>query len=168
MKALNHKNVVRSYARFAKYMVFLVGGTLFCIYFFLKTSEREIAEIRMRTGDSERIYNEQIAISDAFTDIFNTYRTLDISQGANPDYFMNSIASKKLTLGNLIERLSEKDALLHRHLFDKMDVLLRTRDSISTMKRIEDITKNDLIRCNDENRNVTRRLSVGRLSYNRK
>lgn len=168
MKALNHREVVRSYSRFAQQMIYLVVGALVCIYFFLKTSSVEIAEIRRKTGDSEQIFNEQIAISDGFTEIFNTYRTLGSSPHVNPDFFMNVIATKKLSIGNMTQRLPSKDVLIHQYLLSEMDGFLRTRDSISVMKRMEDVVRADLLRCNEENKNVTRRLSVGRLSFNRK
>lgn len=168
MKALNYKDVVRSYCRFSEYMVYLVATTLLCIGFFLKTSSIEISAIKEKTGDSERIFNEQISFCDDFTVIFETYRSLETAMTTNPEFFMNSIATKKLETGNRIQTLPDKDVLIHQHLLSQMDGLLRTRDSISVMKRTEDIARADLIRCNEENRNITRRLSLGRLSYDKK
>ena len=168
MKALNYKEVVRSYFRFSGYMIYLVATTLLCIGFFLKTLSIEISAIKARTGDSERIFNEQMVISDDFSAIFQTYRSLETAMTTNPEFFMNSIAAKKLEIGNRIQTLPSKDVLIHQYILSKMDNFLRTRDSIAMMKRTEDIVRADLIRCNEENKNVTRRLSVGRLSYDRK
>lgn len=168
MKALNHKDVVRSYCKFSEYMVYLVVTALFCVWFFLKTSSVEISAIKAKTGNSEQIFNEQLSISDDFTKIFNTYRSLEIATKVTPDFFMNSIASKKLEIGNKIQNLPDKDVLTHRYILSQMDDFLRTRDSISMMKRTEDVARADLIRCNEENKNVTRRLSIGRLSYDKR
>ena len=109
-----------------------------------------------------------MAISDDFSAIFQTYRSLETAKTTNPEFFMNSIAAKKLEIGNRIQTLPNKDVLIHQYILSKMDNFLRTRDSIAMMKRTEDIVRADLIRCNEENKNVTRRLSVGRLSYDRK
>ncbi len=168
MKALNRNDIIKTCCKFAQYMIFLVAASLSCVYLFLETSRVEIKKIREISEESERIYNDQITISEKFTEIFNTYRALDITPNANPDFFMNSIASKKMEVDDMIGKLPNKDVLLHRLILSQMDVFLRTRDSISGLRRIEEVAKNDVIRCNEENRKVTRRLSVGRLSYDRR
>ncbi|KGN75108.1 hypothetical protein HQ47_04210 [Porphyromonas macacae] len=168
MKALNRKDIIRTYCKFAEYMMYLVVTTLFCVHFFLKTSRVEINQIKQVSKESGHIYNEQITISEKLTDIFNTYRSLETSPNANPDFFMNSIASKKMEISNIINELPQKDVQLHKLILSQMDEFLRTRDSISGLRRIEEVIKNDVIRCNEENKNITRRLSVGRLSYDRR
>ena len=45
---------------------------------------------------------------------------------------------------------------------------LHVRDSISVLKKSEAIVKADVVRTAEENRNVTRRIKVGRLNYEKK
>ncbi|MBR5209042.1 MAG: hypothetical protein IKV67_04225, partial [Paludibacteraceae bacterium] len=64
MKALNEKEAVVLHAKFAAYMVVLIVLTLFFIFTFWKTSEAEISEIKMKTGDCENIYRMQNELCD--------------------------------------------------------------------------------------------------------
>ena len=59
MKALNEKEAVLMHVKFAAYMMFLIVLTLFFVFSFLKTSEAEIAEINLKTGDCDKIYRVQ-------------------------------------------------------------------------------------------------------------
>ena len=165
MKALNNKEVMRSHIKFAFYMVALVAVSQLCVFSFMKVSSAEVSAIKERTGDSEEIYAAQIAISEDFSDIFGLYRTFDLSENVNPDFLMHSIVTKKMNVSNRVQTLGERDAVLYRHLLLKMDDFLRVRDSISALKKVEATAKEDLIRCNEESRNITRRVRVGRLSY---
>ncbi|MCK9156988.1 MAG: hypothetical protein M0P12_13000 [Paludibacteraceae bacterium] len=45
---------------------------------------------------------------------------------------------------------------------------MHVRDSISVLKKSEAIVKADVVRTAEENRNVTRRIKVGRLNYEKK
>lgn len=165
MKSLNSKEVMRSHIRFAFYMVGLVAVSQLCIFSFMKVSSAEISAIKEKTGDSEEIYMAQISISEDFGDMFGFYRSFDLSENVNPDFLMHSIVTKKMNISNRVETLDEKDALLYRYMLSQMDDFLRVRDSISALKKVEAIAKEDLIRCNEESRNITRRVRVGRLNY---
>ena len=63
MKALNEKETVVLHAMFAAYMAVLIVLTLLFVFFFLRTSEAEISEIKKKTGDCENIYRIMDGIS---------------------------------------------------------------------------------------------------------
>ena len=70
MKALNEKEAVLMHVKFAAYMMFLIVLTLFFVFSFLKTSEAEIAEINLKTGDCDKIYRVQMELCDDIDDLF--------------------------------------------------------------------------------------------------
>ena len=168
MKLLNSKAVVCSHLKFAMCMVVLVAVLELCIFVFLKASAAEVVAIKEKTGNSEKIFSEQISISDEFTDIFALYRSFDLMDNVNPDFLMHSIVEKKMEVTERVVALPEKDAVIYKHLLSQMDGFLHVRDSISVLKKSEAIVKADVVRTAEENRNVTRRIKVGRLNYEKK
>lgn len=166
MKALNRKEIFIAYTNFIKYIISLVMVTLLCFLLFFKTASVEIAKIQTLGKESQIIFNQQISLSDDFDKIFETYQSLDLVQENNIQFLMNDIASKKIQISNTLSKQNADNTLIHNHLFQNMDVFLRTRDSINSLKQTENIYKNDVIRCSEENKNITRKVRVGRLTYN--
>jgi len=102
-------------------MVVLVAVLQLCIFVFLKASAAEVVAIKEKTGNSEKIFSEQISISDEFTDIFVLYRSFDLMDNVNPDFLMHSIVEKKMEVTERVVALPEKDAVIYKHLLSQMD-----------------------------------------------
>ncbi|MFK8269130.1 type VI secretion system TssO [Capnocytophaga cynodegmi] len=168
MKALNRKEVFTSYLNFTKYMIFLVTIALVCVFFFFKTASTEIDKIQLLGAESQRIFDQQLSLSDDFDYIFQTYQSLDLVEENNTPFLMSSIANKKMKINTAVQKVPKKDVYVHKHLVDQMDKLLRTRDSINALKLTENVYKNDVIRCTEENKVITRKVKVGKLSYDKK
>ena len=156
MKALNEKETVVLHARFAGYMVVLVVLTLFFVFSFLKTSEAEITEIKMKTGDCENIYRMQIELCDDIDDLFTRYRSFDVTDNVNTVFLMRSIVDRKMEISKKISQLPANDVKVHSYMISKMDELLRVRDSITTMKQEESRVKEDLFMCNGDYKKLNR------------
>ena len=156
MKALNEKEAVVLHAKFAAYMVVLIVLTLFFIFTFWKTSEAEISEIKMKTGDCENIYRMQNELCDDIDELLNRYRSFDVVEDVNSEFLMRSIVDRKMEISKKISQIPAKDVKGHAFLISKMDDLLRVRDSISAMKKEEARTKNDLFICNGEYKKLSK------------
>lgn len=156
MKALNEKEAVVLHAKFAAYMVVLIVLTLLFIFTFWKTSEAEISEIKMKTGDCENIYRMQNELCDDIDELLNRYRSFDVVEDVNSEFLMRSIVDRKMEISKKISQIPAKDVKVHSFLISKMDDLLRVRDSISAMKKEEARAKNDLFICNGEYKNLSR------------
>jgi hypothetical protein len=156
MKALNEKEAVVLHAKFAAYMVVLIVLTLFFIFTFWKTSEAEISEIKMKTGDCENIYRMQNELCDDIDELLNRYRSFDVVEDVNSEFLMRSIVDRKMEISKKISQIPAKDVKVHAFLISKMDDLLRVRDSISAMKKEEARTKNDLFICNGEYKKLSK------------
>ncbi|MEE1083742.1 MAG: type VI secretion system TssO [Paludibacteraceae bacterium] len=156
MKALNEKEAVVLHAKFAAYMVVLIVLTLFFIFTFWKTSEAEISEIKMKTGDCENIYRMQNELCDDIDELLNRYRSFDVVEDVNSEFLMRSIVDRKMEISKKISQIPAKDVKVHAFLISKMDDLLRVRDSISAMKKEEARAKNDLFICNGEYKKLSK------------
>ncbi len=150
MKALNEKETVLLNLKFAVYMTFLIVLTLFFVFSFLRTSEAEITEIKMKTGDCEKIYMMQIELCDDIDDLFIRYRSFDVSDDVNTEFLMRSIVDRKMEISKKISQLPISDVKIHSFMMSKMDGLLRVRDSISAMKKEESRVREDLFLCNGD------------------
>lgn len=150
MKALNEKEAVLMHVKFAAYMMFLIVLTLFFVFSFLKTSEAEIAEINLKTGDCDKIYRVQMELCDDIDDLFTRYKSFDVSEDVNSEFLMHSIVDRKMEISKKISQLPEKDVKVHSFMISKMEELLRVRDSISAMKKEELRMKEDLFLCNGD------------------
>ena len=168
MKALNRKEVFISYLNFTKYMILLVILSLACVFVFFKTATTEIIKIQSLGRENQRIFDAQITLSDNFDDFLQTYQSLDLVQESNTPFLMNNISTKKLNIETSLQKVPQKDVEIHKHIVSQMDKFLKTRDSINILKQSESIYKNDVIRCTEENKQITRKVKIGRLSYDKK
>lgn len=150
MKALNEKETVVSSLKFAVYMMFLIVLTLFFVFSFLKTSEAEIAEINLKTGDCEKIYRAQMELCDDIDDLFTRYKSFDVTEDVNTEFLMRSIVDRKMEITKKISQLPANDVRIHSFMMSKMDGLLRVRDSISALRKEEIRVKEDLFMCNGD------------------
>lgn len=166
MKALNNKEILFAYLKFTACLVILIILTQFLIFSFLKTSKAEIAEIKLKTGNSEQIFREQTELCDDYDEIFKMYRSFDISDNVNPDFLMQSIASRKKNIESRISKLPEKDVQIHAFMLSKMDEFLRVRDSISILKKDEHKVKQDFFICSGDYKKAQVKLKHGVLTAN--
>lgn len=150
MKALNEKDVILSYMKFTVNLLILSVVTLFFIFLFLKTSEAELAEIHLKTGDSERIFRLQMELCDDIDDLFTRYKAFDVKEDVNTEFLMRSIVDRKMDLSRKVEKLPADDVKIHSLMLSKMEEFLRTRDSISAMEKEEHRVKEDLFMCNGD------------------
>lgn len=168
MKAINQRNVLVGYLKFSGYLLLAVASVQLCLYSFFCASEQEVERIKGNMDESERIYSEQNYLVEDFDEIFNLYGAFELSEDVNADFLMSSIVSRKTKVSAGISRLPQEDVVLYAHLLSKMDDLLRVRDSITTSRKTEQTLKEDLIRCSDENRAITRKMKVGKMTYSKK
>lgn len=149
-------------------MILLVITTLACAFVFFKTASAEITKIQFLGKENQRIFDEQVTLSDNFDDLLQTYQSLDLAQEGNTSFLMNAISNKKLNIDVSLKKIPQKDVTIHAHIIQQMNKVMKTRDSINALKQTEGIYKNDVIRCVEENKQITRKVKIGKLSYDKK
>lgn len=150
MRPLNDEDLINLSVKFSISMVCLITLTLLFILTFLKTSEAELAEIKLKTSDCEKIFRVQIELCDEIDDFFIRYRAFDSKEDVNTEFLMRSIVDRKMEINKKIEQMPSKDVKIHASMLEKMDEFLRVRDSISYVKKEESRVKEDLFLCNGD------------------
>lgn len=147
MRALNEKESIRLNVKFGIHMVVLVVVTLFFVFSFKKTSEAEISEINLKSGDSENIYYAQMELIEDIDDLLSRYKSFDMVEEVNAEFLMRSIVDRKMEIQKKISKLPEDDVKIFSFMMSKIDGLLRFRDSISAVKDEEYRVKKDFLLC---------------------
>ncbi len=165
MKALNIKEVLLSHLKFAAYLVVLVILTLFSIFAFMKTSEAEVSEIKLKSGDSEKIFAEQVDICASYQEILDIYHRFDTKEGeVNSEELKRAIAERKNRLALAIDQVQDKDVQVHKLMFSKIDGLMIQRDSITALRKEENAKRKALLDCNKEYRNKKKDIDLNKVN----
>ena len=105
----------------------------------------------------------------AAVDSIYQYMSLMNSSPKINDLLLQSVVSnRKMQLQNRINGLDERDFLLYKKLAGNINVFLGVKDSIRLAEKEESVVREDLLRCVRENREISRKLKVGGITYERK
>lgn len=64
--------------------------------------------------------------------------------------------------------MDERDCMIYRKLVNDLNIFLRIKDSIRIVSIQESLVREDLLRCVDENKQISRKLSAGGLIFEKK
>jgi Mg2+/Co2+ transporter CorB len=74
---------------------------------------------------------------------------------------MTAVTGRKQEISASMENLNSRDLRLYRKLMDGINTFLSTKDSIRILTEEETLLKRDLKKCIDENKQATRKLTLG-------
>lgn len=168
MKAKNNREVRKGYVRFTGFLVLIVSCTVFSLYGFMKTSSVEVGEILAKTKEYDQIYIRQLKLTESMDTVINYISLLNTSPKINDLLLQNVISRKKMSLLENMSTMNEKDCKLYTKIMGDLNTLLSVKDSIRIISMEEDMVRSDLIRCVDENKQISRKLSAGGLTFNKK
>ncbi|MDR1198723.1 MAG: type VI secretion system transmembrane protein TssO [Prevotellaceae bacterium] len=159
MKAKNSKDITRGYGIFSLYLAACVIVAVFAYFCYLRTSVVEVKRIISKTGEYDAIHQYQTDIT-AHIDTLYYYSGL-FNSNLNDDRLQNTVNRRKQEILSDIDKFSEHDMRLHRTLLNQLITFLNVKDSIRSLKNEEDMIKNELRKCIEENRQTTRTITVG-------
>lgn len=168
MKATNNKAVRMGYFRFSGYLATTVALTLGIVFFFMKTSSIEVKNILDKTKEYDEIYTKQLALAESIDSLFQYTSLLNTSPKINDLLLQSIISNKKMAMQDRLNTMDAKDCLLFRKITTDLNRFLSIKDSIRIITVQEELTRSDLLRCVDENKQVSRKLSAGGLTYEKK
>lgn len=168
MKAENNKEVRKGYLRFTGFLILIVSCTVCVLYGFMKTSSVEVSKILAKTGEYDRIYVQQLQMVESMDSVINYLSLLNTSPQINDLLLQNVISKKKLTIIEKMGTMNDKDCKLYNKVITDLNTLLSIKDSIRMFTMQEEMVRSDLIRCVDENKQVSRKLSAGGLIFEKK
>jgi hypothetical protein len=79
----------------------------------------------------------------------------------------NTLSERKIQFSNLLLTLSAKDCLLYKKLAGQMNIFLDTKDSLVVATSELNTAREDLIRCVGDNRKITRKISIGGITFDK-
>ncbi|NDV70012.1 type VI secretion system TssO [Dysgonomonas sp. 25] len=165
MRAQNSKEIYEGYFRFAGYLVACVAIGVLVYWSFLQTSRTEVERIVNKTEEYDRIYVQQIELSSRIDSLYNY--TTKFNTNLNDALLSNSVSKRKQEILNSLEGMANSDVRLHKRLMSQVNTFLAVKDSIRTARSEEDLVKADLVKCMEDNKQTTRRLTIGGITVNK-
>ena len=124
--------------------------------------------IMAKTVEYDNIYSAELNMVVAVDSIYQYMSLMNSSPKINDLLLQSVVSNRKMQLQNQINALDEKDFLLYKKLAGNINVFLGVKDSIRLAEKEESILREDLMRCVKENREISRKLKVGGITYERK
>ena len=165
MKAQNYEAIRKAILKFAWYLVASVMITTCYFFFFIKTSSVEVSKILEKTKDYDQIQAIQLDLTEKMDSLYFYTSYLSTDSKINYRLMQNTLSERKLNFSNLLLSLSAKDCLLYKKLATQMNIFFDTKDSLVVATSELNTAREDLMRCVDDNRKVTRKISTGGLTF---
>ena len=114
------------------------------------------------------MYIQQLQLMESMDSVINYISLLNTSPKINDLLLQNVISRKKIILMERMGMMNDKDCKLYNKVITDLNTLLSIKDSIRMLTMQEEMVRSDLIRCVDENKQVSRKLSAGGLIFEKK
>lgn len=168
MKPINNRAVKKAYLKFSGYLMICVGIAVFTFYSFMKTSSVEVKAIVNKTAEYDRIYTDELNLVVAFDSIYQYMNLMNSSPRINDILLQDMVCSRKMQLQRHMGKFDAQDYILHQRLLNAVNDFLAVKDSIRLAEKEENVVREDLMRSVKEYKDVSRKLKVGGLVYERK
>lgn len=167
MQAQNHKEIKKAMGIFVLYFLLLVILTITSISLFLYTSKIEVNKVIARTHEYDKIQIQQVELAETMDELYNMLLLVNSNKTSNPIQLMNLISSRKDEFTKSMAGTSSRDYLFYQKLSSEFNTFLTVKDSIRMLSLEKQMIRNDLLQCISDNREVTRKLTTGGLTYQR-
>lgn len=161
MKAKNRKEVTAAWLKFSLFLIGTVIMAVVIFYCYIHTSVVELRRIEHKTLEYDRIYSLQLETTAKVDSLVYLVHLLNSNERINDVLLQNMISSKKMGLLSHLEKMPEKDVRLYKMVALQFNSFLNAKDSIRLLSIEEQMIKEDLIRCINNNKAVARQLSIG-------
>jgi len=162
MKAQNHKAVTKGYLLFSAYLAACVIVGVLAYFCYMQTSFIEVNKIFAKTVEYDKIHTRQNELSDKIGDLYQYINQLNTDK--NDKMLMEAISNRKQEITLSMKGIDNRDVKIHRQLMGEVDSFLGIKDSIRTAKSEEAQVKKELRQCIDDNKQLTRKMTKGRMS----
>lgn len=165
MRAKNHRAINRAYLKFSGYLIACVAVGVLIYYCTNQTAKVEVNRIVDKTEEYDKIYVRQIDLANRIDSLF--YYTMLFNTNLNDVYLLNAVSRRKQEILSLAEDMNGKDVRLYQKLASEINNFLAVKDSIRLIRVEEDLLKTDLKKCVEDNKQVSRKLTIGGISIQR-
>lgn len=165
MRAQNNKEIYKAYWKFSGYLAacVIIGTIIYWCY--IQTSKVEVQKIVDKTEEYDKIYVRQTELTSRIDTLFLYVMMLNTNK--NDAMLINSISKRKQDILSSMDDLSRRDIRLYQQLVSQTNTFLNAKDSIRTLRINEDLIKNDLMKCMEDNKQTTRKIKLGGITLNK-
>ena len=167
MKAQNYEAIRKAVLKFTLYLAASVVLITCCFFLFMKTSSVEVSMILEKAKNYDQIHSTQLDLKEKMDSLYYYASWLSTDSKINYRLLQNSLSEKKIQFSQVLATLPEKDCLLYKKLISQVTVFFDTKDSLLMAISDHNSIREEFLRCADENREVSRKLSIRGLTFER-
>ena len=156
MKAKNSEKIIRGYLEFAGGLLISTALSMALLTGFIHTNGSEYKLMESKTQEYDKIYARQIALVDKVL--------MGSNDRLNQVVLQKVISTRKMELIEELQIMDSKDVLLYKKLASQINVFLDTKEAIRKAVIEEGLVRKDLMRCIQDNKQATRKLTLGNIS----
>ena len=164
-KIKNYEAVRKAILQFSLYLMGSVILTILFFFCFMKTSSVEVSRILDKAKDYDWIQTMQLDLTEKMDTLYYYTSLLDSDSKLNYRLMQNTLSGRKIQFINALSVMSEKDCRLYKKLAPEMNLFFDIKDSILVSTSELNTVREELIRCVDDNRKITRKISTGGLTF---
>ncbi|MFK2358334.1 type VI secretion system transmembrane protein TssQ [Bacteroides fragilis] len=131
---------------------------------FIHTNGSEYKLMESKTQEYDKIYARQIALVDKVDSLYNYLVLMGSNDRLNQVVLQKVISTRKMELIEELQIMDSKDVLLYKKLASQINVFLDTKEAIRKAVIEESLVRKDLMRCIQDNKQATRKLTLGNIS----
>ena len=159
MKPKNNKEITRAYYKFSAYLIIIVLLTTVVFWSFIQTTAQEIVCIQQQQAAHDKIYTETIDLVRYMEETCNYLNILNKSEYNNTQ-LVNTISKRKVNMQRMMERMNGEDCAIYLKLNKDIGEIVGIKDSIRILTQKEEMVRQELLQCLDENRQTLRKASL--------
>ena len=165
MKAQNSKDITLGYLRFAGYLAACVFTGVLIYFCYIRTSNVEVDCIVEKTEEYDKIYVRQIELAGRIDSLYQY--TMMFNTNLNDVHLLSLVSRRKQEILSSMDDMNNRDVRLYQKLMTEVNTFLSVKDSIRMARTEEDLVRTDLLKCTEENKQASRRLTIGGITVNR-
>lgn len=165
MQSQNHAEITQGYWKFSLFLAACValGVTTYACY--LQTSKTEVGRIVDKTEEYDRIYVRQTELVGRIDTLYQYMQLFNTDK--NDLALQNAVSKRKQEILSTMEDMSGRDVKLYQKLMSQVNTFLGVKDSIRQLTIQEDLLRSDLKKSMDENKQLSRKITIGSITLNK-
>ena len=163
MKAKNSEQISKGYTRFAVGLIVSTALSITTLAGFIRTNAEEYRQMESKTYEYDRVYARQVALVEKADSLYNYLILMGSNERLNQVMLQKVVSTRKMNLIDELKTLDTRDVLLYKAMSDQINVFLETKEQIRKTAIEENLVKNDLMRCIQDNKQAARRLTLGNI-----
>lgn len=165
MKARNNQEINKGYLKFSMFLATCVVIGVTTYFCFLQTNKVEVGRIVEKTEEYDKIYVQQIELVSRIDSLYQ-YMLL-FNTNKNDAMLQNLVSKRKQEILASMEDMNGRDIKMYQRLMSQVNSFLSAKDSIRILGTEEDLIRIDLKKCMEENKQASRKLTIGSITLNK-